>query len=273
MTFEKLFSEYMKSPQFRKLSVHSKQMYIYSGEKMSKHLGSKPVKEIRRPDLFRFQSDYAEKPALANAAMRVASVVFAYALDMDLMEHNPAARLRKLGIGSHLKWTVDEVKVMIALGDRRISTAVALAWYTGQREADVLSMRWKDYDGEYISVIQGKTKLEMKIKVHSDLSFYLNRIRGLSPDTSYIVSGAKLMSGPAFRNMLKRRTEAAGIKKVFHGIRKGVASSLAEGGSPISEIAAIMGHKSMRMAAYYAEQASSKTLTENAVSNLVSCMD
>ncbi len=273
MTFEKLFEEYMKSPQFRKLSVNSKQMYIYSGGKIAGHLKDKPIKDIRRPDLFRFQNEYAEKTALANAALRLASVVFAYALDMDLIEHNPAARLRKLKIGSHIKWTVDEVKAMIALNDRKISTAVALAWYTGQREADVLGMRWKDYDGMYIAVTQGKTNLEMKIRVHGDLAFYLNRIRGLEPDENYIVSGTTLMSGPAFRNMLKRRTDAAGINKVFHGIRKGVASSLAEGGSPISEIAAIMGHKTMRMAAYYAEQASNKTLTENAVNSLASCID
>jgi integrase len=60
--------------------------------------------------------------------------------------------------------------------------------------------------------------------------------------------------------------------KTFHGIRKGVASSLAENGSSIKEIAAILGHKSIRMAAYYADQASGKKLVENAVSSIVSCV-
>jgi len=52
-----------------------------------------------------------------------------------------------------------------------------------------------------------------------------------------------------------------------------VASSLAENRAPLSEIAAMMGHKSMRMAAYYAEQADTKILTDNAVNNLASCID
>lgn len=272
MNFEKLFLEYTKSPQFKRLSVKSKQLYMYGGDGIAKSLGRKDVRNIKRSDLLKFQQDTSDRPAFSNMAIRVASIVFAYAMDMDHTDHNPAARFKKLKGGSHAKWTVDEVKSVIALHDRKISTAVALAWYTGQRESDVLNMRWSDFDGDYIKVIQQKTGLEMKIKAHPDLAAYLTRIRNIEPETHYIVSGAEKMGGSAFRGMLKRRTDKLGIKKVFHGIRKGVASSLAENGSPINEIAAIMGHKTLRMAAYYAEQADTKVLTDNAVKNLESCV-
>ena len=76
MTFEKLFTDYMKSPQFCRLAVQSKQMYIYSGEQIGKYLMDKPIKEIRRSDLLRFQNDNSARPAFANAALRVASVGF-----------------------------------------------------------------------------------------------------------------------------------------------------------------------------------------------------
>jgi len=148
----------------------------------------------------------------------------------------------------------------------------ALAWYTGQRESDILSMQWKDFDGQYIAVVQAKTKLEMKIKAHPDLISYLESIREDSAPTDFIVSGKKVFQSSAFRGMLKRRLDALGIHKVFHGIRKGVASSLAENRAPLSEIAAMMGHKSMRMAAYYAEQANNKVLTDHAVDSLPSCV-
>lgn len=270
MTFEKLFAEYIKSPRFRKLSPRSKQIYLYCGDRLAKFFGAQNINKIKRSDLLRYQNDYVETPAHGNLALRIASVVFTFGMDMDYVAFNPASRIAKLKIGSHVKWTPDEVKQVVALGDRRISTAVALAWYTGQREGDVLSMRWRDYDGTYISVTQSKTGLEMKIKVHPDLVAYLDSIRGVEDPDHYIVSGKNPMSGQAFRNMLKRRTNKLHIEKVFHGIRKGVASSLAEKRTPISEIAAIMGHKSIRMAAYYAEQAESKILTDNAVDNLVS---
>lgn len=272
MTFEKLLAEYTKSPRFRKLGERSKQSYMYCGERLSNHFGNISVDKIRRADILRYQNEHGDKPAYANLAMRVASIVFSFGLDMDYVQFNPASRIKMLPIGSHTKWEVSEVRQVIALHDRKISTAVALAWYTGQREGDILNMRWSDYDGEYIRVVQEKTKLEMKIKAHPDLIKYLDSIRGDAVPSDYIVSGSGKMSSQAFRNMLKRRTQKLNIKKVFHGIRKGVASSLAEQRAPLNEIAAIMGHKSIRMAAYYSEQANNKVLTDNAVDTIVSCV-
>lgn len=272
MTFEKLFNEYLKSPGFTKLATRSKIIYMGSGTKISKHLGAVDVKKLKRSDFIKMQNDNAHSPASSNLLIRVASVVFSYALDMDIVLHNPVMRLKKLKIGSHEKWSPAEVKSVIALRDRKISTAVALAWYTGQRESDILSMRWKDFDGEYIAVVQSKTKLEMKIKAHPDLIAFLKSIRGDAQSNDFVVSGPQIMKSSAFRNMLKRRLNTLGINKVFHGIRKGVASSLAENRAPLSEIAAMMGHKSMRMAAYYAEQANNKVLTDNAVDSLPSCV-
>lgn len=271
MTFEKLFNEYLKSQQFSRLSIRSKQAYMYAGKSLVDHFGKTPLGKIKRADLMRYQNDTANRPALANMAIRVGSVIFSFAVDMEYMEHNPASRLKKLKVGSYTKWSVNEVRAMIALEDRKISTAVVLAWYTGQRESDILAMRWRDYDGQYINLTQKKTNMEMRIKCHPDLVIYLDKIRKNSGPEEFIVSGAAQMGGSAFRNMFRRRTEKLNIDKVFHGIRKGVASSLAEQRTPISEIAAIMGHKSIRMAAYYAEQANAKILTDNAVDNLVSC--
>lgn len=270
MTFEKLFDEYVKSTGFRKLSVRSKQLYMYCGKQLGEYFGAKGVEKIKRSDLLMLRDKRQDRPAHCNLLLRVASVVFSYALDMDFVPHNPAARIKKLKVGSHVKWTPEEVGAIIGLRDRKISTAVALAWYTGQRESDVLAMRWGDYKDGYVRVVQQKTNLEMKIKAHPDLVAYLDGIYASEPDDHYIVSGSTQMNGAAFRNMLKRRTNKLNIDKVFHGIRKGVASAIAENRGSMNEIAAILGHKTIRMAAYYAEQADSKLMTDNAVKSLPS---
>lgn len=272
MTFEELFRQYSSSQNFTKLSVRTQQSYDYGARQLEDFLGDLDVSTLKRSHFIRFQEKYANKPATANVAIRVASIVFAYAVDIDLVPYNPVARMKKLKIGSHEKWELDEVASIIALGDRKASTATALAWYTGQREGDILKMRWCDIQDGYITITQEKTGMEMKIKAHPDLCAYLDGIKNNEPPENYVVSGSRKMNSSAFRGMFKRRTEKAGVNKVFHGIRKAVASNLAENGRPISEIAAMMGHKSMRMAAYYAEQASGKKLTESAVSNLTSCI-
>lgn len=273
MTLEQLLRAYLKSHNFLKLSEKSKAGYTHCADKIVEYLGDVDLKSIKRSDLIRFMNENSGKPAFANLAIRVASVLFSYAVDLDEMPFNPALRVKKFKGGSHKKWTAAEVASVISLNDRKVSCAVALAWYTGQRESDILAMRWDDLKDGYISMVQEKTKLEMKIKAHPDLVAYLQTVRGVEPGDYYMVSGQRPMKPSAFRMRLKRKLSEMSIDKVFHGIRKGVASSLAENGRSLNEIAAIMGHKSIRMAAYYSEQASGDILRENAVSHIVSCVD
>lgn len=272
MNFDKLFRMYESSPGFSKLSVNSKHTYIYCAKRLVDELGDTDITTMRRSTFIAVQSRYRDKPAMANLLTRIASIVMSYAVDLDILPANPVAGMRNLKTGTHIKWEPKEIRAAILANDRKISTAVALAWYTGQRESDILGMRWLDIADGYLSVTQEKTGQELKIKLHPDLIDLLEQIRDGDPEGYYIVSGKNRMTGGAFRAAFRRRMERIGIQKTFHGIRKGVASSLAENGSSIKEIAAILGHKSIRMAAYYAEQASGKKLVENAVSSITSCV-
>lgn len=272
MNFAKLFRLYEASPGFDKLSPRSKQAYVYCSKRLEDELGKEDVSNLRRSTFLAMQARLRHRPALVNLMTRVASVTMSYGVDMDIIPANPVAGLKSLKIGSHVRWEPDEVRKVIALNDRKISTAVAIAWYTGQRESDILGLRWSDIDDGYLCITQQKTKRELKIRLHKDLIDYLDAIRNGDPEDYFIVSGRGRMTDGAFRAAFRRKMDGIGIEKTFHGIRKGVASSLAENGSSINEIAAILGHKSIRMAAYYAEQASGKKLVENAVSSITSCV-
>lgn len=276
MKFKQLTEEYKRSSRFGSLSDSTKYSYEYALRELEAEFGNAKIATLRRPDIIKFQTKNEGRPGSANLCLRVAALVLQYALDMDYIPFNPARGLKKLKGGSHEKWLPEEVRRVIELRDRKISTAVILAWYTGQRESDILNMKWSDYNGEYISITQGKTGTEMKVKVHPDLKAYLDGIldaaKGGEPGSHFIVSGGTKFNSSAFRGMFARRLSLLGIKKTFHGIRKGVACSLAEEGSSVNEIAAILGHKTLRMAAYYAEQASGKKMAENAVSQMVSCI-
>lgn len=270
MNIAELYGEYIKSQGYDNLSYNSKRLYNHCADKLAAYFKDTDITKLKRSSFIKFQNDHVGTPAAANLATRVASVMMSYAVDVDLIPFNPVLGLKKMKIGSHARWTTEEVSAVIALDDRKISTAVALAWYTGQREGDVLAMRWSDMHDGYIHVVQGKTNIEIAVKAHPDLVAYLERIRGNEPENYFMVSGPTAMNGPAFRMMLQRRLDKLGIYKVFHGIRKGVASMLAENGTPINEIAAMLGHKSIKMAAYYAEQACGKKMAESAVNNLTS---
>lgn len=271
MTFEKLFEDYSKSTGFTSLSVSSKRGYIYAANKLSQHFKNADITTMRRSDFIKFKDENSMTPGSVNLILRIASVMFGYALDRDIIAANPVAGFKKNKLQGHEKWTPEEVRLFLSQAELGMATAVALAWYTGQRQGDILNMKTTDYADEYITIVQEKTKTEIKIKVHPDLRNFLRLF--VSPkrkDGEYLVSGKKKMSGSYFRQIFSKEIKRLGFDKVFHGIRKGVASSLAENGRSINEIAALLGHKSIRMAAYYAEQADGTKLAESAVSNLTS---
>lgn len=264
----KLVNEYRKSPAYKQLSSGSKVTYEYAAERLINEFGEREAHELKRSDFIKYMNKNASTPAAANVTVRFASVVFGYGMDTDVVQFNPVARLKKLETGSHKRWSVTDVKKLVALDDRRVSVAVAIAWYTGQREGDILGLKWKDYRDGYIHITQQKTGLQLKLKAHPDLESYLDGLRG--PENHYIVSGPKKLNPSTFRYAFHQRAKDAGVDKVFHGIRKGVACALAENGRPLSEIAAMLGHKTMRMAAYYTEQSDRAKLAESAVKSLES---
>lgn len=271
MNVSQLINKYMASHRYKKLSDSSLRSYDYAIRKIEDKFGERDIKSLTRADFIRFQTELEGTPGASNLSTRVASAIFGFAVDMDYMPYNPVAGLKRLKGGSHEKWEPAEVRRAIAECDRTVSMAIALAWYTGQRESDILLMKWSDYEDGYIRIIQKKTGVEMNIKVHPDLAKILDAAKGEAVE--YIVSGKKTMlSAPAFRNRFFWQMKKLGIYKTFHGIRKGVACSLAENGSSVNEIAAILGHKTLKMAAYYSEQANSKKMTESAVNNLTSCV-
>lgn len=273
MNMEELIQRYVMSPRYQRLANSSQLSYKHALKTLAKYFGAKDIKKIKRSDFIALQEKMVKTPGLSSLAIRVASVVFEYGVDLDLIPFNPAARIKKPEGGSYEKWTIDDVKKALAeCADSKVVTAIALGWYTGQRECDILEMRWRDIEGGYVGTIQNKTKMEMKIRLHPDIISFLMERRGRALDSDFIVSGRKPMTPAAFRARFRRRMDEIGISKTFHGVRKGVACSIAERGGSTKEIAAILGHKTLRMAAYYAEQAEHTILTENAVNQLPSAI-
>ena len=173
MKLNEVIDQYVNSRAFKSLAPSSKRQYMDALDKFDSRFGRKNIDAIRRSDIVGMLEEYSDTPAMANRFARVTSVLFSFALDHDYVQGNPASRLKKQRIGSWARWYPEEVAKIIALKDRVVSTAVALAWYTGQRESDVLAMQWSDISKGHIRLRQRKTGHVMLIKIHSDLALYL----------------------------------------------------------------------------------------------------
>ena len=155
---------------------------------------------------------------------------------------------------------------VLEIAPRHVRHAIMLALYTGQRRSDLIKMRWDNYDGTYIHIIQIKTKKRLSIPVHPILKEELEimqEARGTSP---YILthSYGDGWEKAAFSRVISKWSKAAGGDNVLHGLRKTTAARLAELGCTPHEIAAITG-QSMKEVMNYTAEADQKILANSAI--------
>jgi integrase len=267
-TVNDVIQEYINTRKFRALTTSSSFQYLSAIDRIKKLIGDTPLANLKRSDVLRAVESLNQTPAVANMFARVCCIIFNHAVDMDYISSNPAARIRMAVINTWQKWELDQVFAVVRLNHRIVSTAVALAFFTGQRESDVLRMRWSDIKDGTLRVLQQKTGHYLEIKVSKDLQEYLDALNHQGSKSDFIVSGATQMNGNSFRNVFKRVTRSIGIDLPFHGIRKTVGCHLAEKGRSTNEIAAVLGHKTLAMAAHYTRQASDKKMIASAVADL-----
>jgi integrase len=266
MKVKDVVKEYMKTRRFRSLSTETQRQYLYGFDDINKFVGDMDAAQVKRRDMLKAVDELSVRPGTTNRFCRVASLLFNYAVDMEYTERNPAQRIAKPKMGTRERWTSDEIRKAMSFPRPIVGAAVALAYYTGQREGDILNMKWEDITDDTITVTQSKTGVILNIRLAKPLLRILSKMEN---KTGYIVSpDGKKMNGPAFRSRFKREMREIHIDKTFHGLRKTVGSHLAEKGSSINEIAALLGHKTLSMAALYTKQADKTKMISSAISVL-----
>ena len=233
------------------------------GERNPTPYGDRPVSALEREFLLTIRDRYAATPHQANKLIRVLHSLFAFAVDRRLMRHNPAAGIKPLKVksdGFHA-WTADEIARFEAKHPEGTDARLAFALhnYTGQRRADVVTMgRQHIRDGETptLRVRQSKTGTELEIPITPPLV----RVLALVPKTrmTFLETSANKPYSPAyFGNVVRAWCDEAGLPAHCraHGIRKAVATRIADEGHGAHTIAAVTGHRRLADVAHYTRSA------------------
>ena len=140
--------------------------------------------------------------------------------------------------------------------------------YTGQRGGDVVKMKWTDFDGKRIYVVQQKTGKKLWLKCPKPLLDVLLREqkRTNREHIFHHAYDAPFASAQTLSHAIRNRLEALKIEGyTMHGLRKNAGMELAEAGAEMLEIMAVLGHKTPKMALFYCEQARQARMNENAI--------
>lgn len=145
--------------------------------------------------------------------------------------------------------------------------------YTGQRGSDVVNMRWSDYDGEEMNVIQQKTGEQVWLNCPDPLREMLDRMRAAGPvHPEFIFTNRwkrPYVSAGTLSAAMRHHLHSLGYRDYsMHGLRKNAGMALAMAGCSVPEIMAVLGHKAPRMAMFYVKQADKKRLGRTATTKL-----
>lgn len=251
-----LLADYKASPKFQRLAPKTQLAYAHMIEQF-RRVGAASVSGIRRKHIQELRKPLLDRPRTADEFAKVASVVFAHAVDLGLIDVNPAAGIAKVNRSEPYRaWTDAEVEAFEkACRPGPLLTAFMLGLYTGQRRGDILRMGWAAYDNGFIAVRQSKTGVTVRIPAHSKLRQHLEAVRRktlLVPGPS---GGVWDLSG--FSKAFRAGLDAVGLPADvhFHGLRKTATKRLADAGCDTMLIRSITGHKTDAMVAYYAADA------------------
>jgi integrase len=140
---------------------------------------------------------------------------------------------------------------------------VVLALSTGARKMEVLGLRWKDIDFQQEVIRLTKTKngesRSVGLKGHAKaLIEKRSKVRRL--DTDLLFPGNNPQTPVELRkHWVAALNKAKIIDFRFHDLRHTAASYLAMNGATTSELAAVLGHKTLQMVKRYAHISESHT--------------
>jgi integrase len=108
--------------------------------------------------------------------LRVLSAVLSWSVPRGFRSDNPCEFVPKFTAGDGwAAWSWEAISFFQEHAVPEMWTACALALFTGQRQADVLSMNWNSIDAGVIEVVQQKTQTKVWMPIHRDLRAVLDQ--------------------------------------------------------------------------------------------------
>ena len=242
--------------------------------------GSKPVGQLEKRHVrdMRDAKVKAGTPEAANNLLKVLRALFTWALDAELVDHNPARDVAKIKTTSagHHTWTVEEVRRFEArppIGSKaRLALAVML--YTGVRASDAIRLGRQMERSRRLHFTEYKDRNRRPKQRAIPILPELRAVIDATPSghMSYLVTahGKPYSTAKSYGNWFKRRCVMAGLGHCSaHGLRKVGATVAAERGASSHALMAIFGWTTLKEAERYTRAADQQRLADEHMALIV----
>ncbi len=233
---------------FLRLAQSTRDDHLYAFKLIRKEWPNLPVRLTQqkgmKADIRKWHRSFAKNPRKADKLLFSLSKVFSYAINDELIDKNPCKGIGRLYKGSrkNMLWKKDQIDTFRAGAKPHILLPWEIAYQTGQRQGDILSLTWNQYDGEYLQFRQSKGGKQLKVKVRQSLKLILDstpkrgmRICLTTRDTSWTKDG--------FQASWKKQLQELKITGLtFHDLRGTFITERFAEGNSVEDIAKISGH-------------------------------
>lgn len=263
---EALVKAWKASPEWASLAGKTREGYLLACQRITAAWGPLDVRGIEPRHVIALRDRFSATPAAANALLRSMSAMLGWSVPRGWRADNPCREVPLFRTGGGYQpwpWPVIET-ARIELEARRpdLWWAMALALYTGQRQSDVLAMRWDAIHGGMIAVKQEKTDKRLAIPLHRELQRVLSVIPKRA--VTIVTSTKGVPWGSGFKGSWQAWGPEVPAGLVFHGLRKSAVNCLLEAGCTESETAAVTG-QSLAMVQHYSRGVNQAKLARGAI--------
>ena len=286
-----LIDDFLGSTEFnQEIGARTQGIYATSLADIKANMADGPVKNIGRPDVLFIRDKMAKMwaPSRVNAAISTLRRLLNFSIDRGYgLAHNPALNIKRLKQGKgdgFAPWLPANIDLATANLTGIARTAFCIAYFTGQRSADILKMKWTDIAGDEVHVVQEKTGAEIWVPLHPDLQAELavTERRGetiiaaelLRADGQGSATACQPLSKDAFRKYWERGRKRLGLngtqfENTLHGLRKNATINLLEAGGTNSQVKAITGHSTDVMVNLYGKKVNQRRQAREAMEKVV----
>lgn len=264
-TLQWLVDKYVESAPFKVLSPSTQTVRHNILKGVCENGGKIILSQLTRTVIAAGRDRRADTPFAAISYLKVMSYLCDWAVDAGYMKENPAKGVKKPKAKTQgfKPWTAADIEAFYAKHPEgsKARLAMDLLLFTGLRRSDVYRIGPQHIKNGIIEFRASKNAQMTYSPVHPNLKVVLS-----NHQTTHLaflltpVHGRPFKSAAAFGNWFGDVCVEAGVGGRAHGLRKTLATVLAEAGNSNSELKARFGWKSDAMANLYTREANKKKL-------------
>lgn len=229
------------------LSPRTQRDYARHVRDLRKWFGHRTANEMRPRDFAEFMN-VRKGRIQRNKQLAVLSCAFGQAVGVwYLMDQNPCRDVKRHRSRPRDRYIKEsEFRAFQAMVPKRMKIAMELSLLTGQRQGDVLAMRWDQVHREegYIEIQQGKTGKKLEIGISPALSAVLDQCVDMAPAGEYVIrrrDGERYTSDgfrAIWQRWQRRWAKLGNSRFSYHDIRAKSASEC----KTVEEAMLLLGH-------------------------------